>query len=202
MSELMLDVGTANEIKLAMRRAGFTGADVKAVSEGDFMSGVLGLIRGEYVLTKVPQTTCSTIVVSSIFTLSNRIALGNYGWVNSDINEKRFPHDPSTIGEWEYDLYHPDCSVSSEDVKSGAEVDGWTVAKAEHLLAFGESFPEEQRKYPVIAIGSVCEVRVLRRILALWRDDSKRSLGLYGWGGGWLAGCRFLRVRKIQPSNN
>lgn len=159
-------------------------------------------LRGEYVLTKISQAIRNTITVVSNLTLEQRIALGKYGWRNSDINEKRSPHDVATIGEWEYDLYHPNRDISSEDAVVGAEVDGWIVAKAEHLLSFGESFPEEQRKYPIIALGSVCGVGDGRHVLGLWVDGSGRRLVLRCWSDDWDSRVRFLRVRKVQSSNS
>ncbi len=54
MDELMLDVGQANEIKLAARRAGATNADLKRLSEGDVFSQILPVLRGlgEVTITK------------------------------------------------------------------------------------------------------------------------------------------------------
>lgn len=46
MSDLMLDVGLANEIKLAARRTGCTGAHLKWLTEGDNMSLVRQLADG------------------------------------------------------------------------------------------------------------------------------------------------------------
>lgn len=63
MSDLMLDVGQANELKLAMRRAGFENQDVKRLGEKDFMKGVLGLLRGEYQLTKVAKAVVVVVVL-------------------------------------------------------------------------------------------------------------------------------------------
>lgn len=142
----------------------------------------------------------NTIIVASGLALTERISLGSYDWVNGDINEKRFPHDATTIGEWEWKLVHLNRDISSDDAKLAVEVDGFTCAKVEHLLAFGEAFPEEQRKYPIVALGSVCEVHGARRVLALWRDDSKRSLDLHWWDGDWCSGYRFLVVRKKNSS--
>lgn len=52
--DLMLDVGQANEIKLAARRAGATNADLKLLSEGDVFTQILPVIRGfgEVAITK------------------------------------------------------------------------------------------------------------------------------------------------------
>jgi len=55
MSDLMLDVGQANELKYAMRRASATPDEVKRMGEGDFMKGVVGLLRGEFILTPVAK---------------------------------------------------------------------------------------------------------------------------------------------------
>lgn len=148
--------------------------------------------------TLVATTPENTLTVPPNLTFSERIALGKYDWKNNEITESRFPHSTATVGVWEYDLYHPNCSISSEDAKSSAEVDGWHVAEAEHLLAFGAAFPDVQRKFPVIALGSVCEVNGRRYVLGLWRGNDDRGLYLHGWGGGWLAVYRFLRVRKVQ----
>lgn len=45
-TELMLDVGQANEIKLAVRRAGGTNTDLKRLSEGDTFARILPFLRG------------------------------------------------------------------------------------------------------------------------------------------------------------
>jgi len=45
--ELMLDVGQANELKLAFRRCSYTNADIKKLCEGDILAKVLPIIRGQ-----------------------------------------------------------------------------------------------------------------------------------------------------------
>lgn len=45
-NELMLDVGQANELKLAFRRAGYTNADIKRLVEGNLAEQFLLVIRG------------------------------------------------------------------------------------------------------------------------------------------------------------
>ena len=45
-NELMLDVGQANELKMAARRAKATNADLKRLSEGDMFALILPVIRG------------------------------------------------------------------------------------------------------------------------------------------------------------
>ncbi len=52
--ELMLDVGQANEFKLACRRACYTNADIKKMCEGNTLAKLLPAIRGlgEVVVTR------------------------------------------------------------------------------------------------------------------------------------------------------
>lgn len=47
-NELMLDVSQAHELKLAFRRNGWTNADIKALSEGNFLANVLKLMKGQF----------------------------------------------------------------------------------------------------------------------------------------------------------
>lgn len=44
-TELMLDVGQANELKLAFRKNGWTNAEIKKLCEGDLLSHLLPLVR-------------------------------------------------------------------------------------------------------------------------------------------------------------
>lgn len=125
------------------------------------------------------------LTVKAGLSLTQRITLGNYDWKNDSINESNFPHDPTTVGEWEYRLIHPNRNISSEDAKTLCESDGWQAAKLEHLLAFGEAFPEEQKRFPIVALGSVCELGGYRHVAELWYSDDKRRLVLNYWYGDW-----------------
>jgi len=46
MSDLMLDVGQANELKMAFRRADYTSEEVKRLSEGNILGEVRNVLRG------------------------------------------------------------------------------------------------------------------------------------------------------------
>lgn len=47
MSELMLDVGQANELKLALRRANYTNDDIKRLCEGSILADVRNVLYGD-----------------------------------------------------------------------------------------------------------------------------------------------------------
>lgn len=50
-TELMLDVGQANELKLAFRKAGWKNTDIKRLCEGDAAERTLLILRGQAELT-------------------------------------------------------------------------------------------------------------------------------------------------------
>lgn len=53
MSDLKLDVGLANEIKMAARRAGATSSDLKKLVTGDMFAHILPVLRGYAEVTTV-----------------------------------------------------------------------------------------------------------------------------------------------------
>ncbi len=65
------------------------------------------------------------------------------------------------------------------------------------LLALGAEYPDLQKEFPIVALGSVWRDLGGRRLvayLAYWR--SKRSLGLRWVGLDWGGPCRFLAASK------
>ena len=46
MSDLMLDVGQANELKLAFRKANYTNDDIKRLCEGNVLADVRSVLLG------------------------------------------------------------------------------------------------------------------------------------------------------------
>jgi hypothetical protein len=199
MSDLMLDVGQANELKLAFRKAGYEASDVKKLCEGHLLAQVLQVLLGNASIVSTGMPMLDTITVLPSLTMLERIALGDYHWKDPGITNELFPHDTMTVGEWEYDLYSISKRTSSENVVRGAEVDNWTLAKGEHLFALGQVLPNKQRtKGPIIAAGFIFKVSRYPCVLELWRSNSLPVVNLCCWGGDWNSDYRFLRVRKVQ----
>jgi len=134
--------------------------------------------------------------------LDQMIAVGHYDWMNDDITAKRFPIVGEGVVEFEARLFHFNRSISSETavgkIKEADPENPWIPAKIEYLLAFGEKFSEEQRKFPIIGLGSVARVNDYRSVPYLYEDGSERDLSLDWWYGDWRSGCRFLAVRKVS----
>lgn len=137
------------------------------------------------------------LTINYALTLAEMIAAGRYDWTNSDITAKRFPIVGLGTALVEHKLFHFDRTVSSDEAERLIVAGGYQPAKIEHLLAFGAAYPEEQRKYPIIALGSVANVRGARLVSCLYRDGSGRDLYL-GWRDvEWFGRCRFLGVRNL-----
>jgi hypothetical protein len=126
------------------------------------------------------------------------IAAGRYDWKNGDITAKRFPIEGKGTVEFEAVLIHFNRNISSENAKKQIEEAGYEAAKTEHVLSFGANYPEEQRKFPIVALGSVAGVGGRRHVLFLGRGDSGRGLDFDWWFGDWGSDCRFLAVRKVS----
>ena len=137
--------------------------------------------------------------------LEQMIAAGHYGWANSDIGRERFAIKGVGRAEFEARLFHFDHGSSSDGavdaIKNADPADPWEPAKIEHLLAFGAKFPEEQRKYPIVALGSVVLPDGPRHVPYLYKDDSRRHLHLTWWALDWPDDARFLAVRKLASAS-
>jgi hypothetical protein len=69
------------------------------------------------------------------------------------------------------------------------------------LLVFGETHPEVQREFSIIALGSIALVLGDRDVpyLDVWHDERRRSgrgLGLSWFEDRWNVSYRFAAVRK------
>ena len=209
-AELMLDVGQANELKLAFRREGrWDNEKIKALTERrGFLSKVLDVLDGR---CQIIPMQWPTLLVDFGQSFEQMILAGCYGqkgdnW-NKEITKERFPIIGAGIGGFEFKLFGEgfEDGISSETVIKIINEDDknnpWSPAQAEHTLAFGAQFPEDQRKYPIVGLGSVAKVDGNRRVLCLDGDGSKRRLRLSWFGDGWYSRCRFLAVRKVsRPS--
>jgi len=126
--------------------------------------------------------------------LASLIDLGKYDNVNPEIKEENFPIDGQIKLDEETRLFHFGKDMSTETVKEEMDKEGWKPATIWHLLFFGIKNPEEQKKYPIIALGSVW--RGLVAVLYWYDIDRRRRLGLSGLDCKWGGHCRFLAVRK------
>ena len=192
----MLDVGQVNELKLAFRRFNWTNEDIKKFSEADTAlgDGVRGVIRGTH---EIKQKEKVILPIPASLTLADRIARGKYNWVNSDITEKHFPTNIPADYDAEYRLFHFNRDISSENAIKEMEKEGYRPAILPELLILGETQPELQKEFQIVALGSVWRDSYDHRYVPIlhWYGR-RRKLNLLWFELDWYGYFRFLAVRK------
>jgi hypothetical protein len=138
-----------------------------------------------------------SVVVDYSKSLKAMIEDGHYDWKNNDITSDNFSVTGSGQVNSGLELVHFGKHVSTQDVLAELDKRNLCPATLPELLAFGAKYPEEQRKYPIIALGSVWADRDGRRDVAcLCGNDRGRDLGLVCYVFGWRGYCRFLAASK------
>ncbi len=184
---------TAGQLNSLVKKAGGYEQVLRILS-GDLKIQLLSTTSDPDVA--IPDETEQFLTVSPNLAFEERITRGNYSWTNSNLTEKEFPVTADQIGEWEWKLFHFNRSISSEDAIRLIKEDGFEPAQTGHILTFGEINPEEQRKYPIIGLGSIAEVGLGRVVLGPWSDYDRRELHLYWFVDDWRDYFRFLGVRR------
>jgi hypothetical protein len=123
-------------------------------------------------------------------------------YVNPDYKGKRFDPIERCKGvskenrEVAFEYVHMARDASTDEVLAEMDRRGLRPALFEEILGFAEKYPDEQRKYPIVALGSESGVDGSRYVAYLWFGDSGRSLDLYWVGLDWDDDYRFLAVCK------
>jgi len=162
------------------------------------MDGVKRILSGETVVKSLEVAlTAFSVLVDYGRSVADGIKAGRYDWVNDDITQKNFPQTHSGEAAVEIQLLHFNRTMSSDDVLREMENQNLRPATLQELLALGEKYPQVQKEFPVVAIGSVWQgPSGGRRVPFLGWDGRERDLSL-GWVGGvWNGDCRFAAVRK------
>ena len=143
------------------------------------------------------QASVYSVAVDYGKSVEEMVSSGNYDWKNDDINSRNFPVKGEGMVNVNLELVHLDKSVGSEEVLAYLEANGMRPATVEELLAFGATYPEIQREFPIICLGSSWVDPDGGRVVPyLSGSGSRRGLSLYWFGDDWRGRCRFLAVRK------
>lgn len=130
-------------------------------------------------------------------TVGEAVELGEYDGVNSDITQENFPTEKKGQATVEIALVHFGRDISTKGVLEEFDKRGLRPADDRVLLAFGAKYPEVQREFLVVSLGSFLEDSDGCRFYPyLYRDGLERRLYLDWDGLGWCAFCRFVAVRK------
>lgn len=128
------------------------------------------------------------------------VAAGRYDWSDPNFTPERFPIVGSGTVATDAKLFHFGRDMKSDAVERELAAAGYRSATLAELLAFGAAFPEVQRQFPVIALGSVSWVGGVRRVPALGWRGAERRLDLPWNVHDWLGLCRFLAVRLVAQA--
>lgn len=139
-----------------------------------------------------------TVTVDETMSVEDAMKAGKFGWSNNNITSANFPK--ITGGQkWddkEVTIFHFNKTMTSEAVIAEMDKAGYKPATIWDLLSLGASQPDLQRKFPIVALGSVCKLDGCRRVPCLYGRSSERFLNLDCFGFGWSDYYRFVAVRK------
>ncbi|MFZ2664225.1 MAG: hypothetical protein WAX66_02595, partial [Patescibacteria group bacterium] len=105
-------------------------------------------------------------------TIKELIKDGNYDWANNDINAENFGEDfKEDVEGTKAFLINFKRYISSEDAISEMDKYGLRPATLKELLSFGFKYPNEQKKNPIVALGSTWQdPGGVLRVPVLWFD--------------------------------
>lgn len=177
-NELMLDVSQAHELKLAFRRNGWTNADIKALSEGNFLADVLKLMKGQLEIKPIEH-----LIDCDVYPFIPN------GWaVEEHKKGGMFKFNPEKIS-----LYLSKKQKSGHDLrKELADKPVMNANVLDYLLAHPELIPEEWKGKYIFFWGTIYRLSVGSLIV--------RCLS---WSGSeWFWGCSWLDCGFDFSSDN
>lgn len=123
------------------------------------------------------------------------VSAGQYDWSDEDINSKNFPTNQKGTKEVAMRLIHFNCIIPVSDVFRELKDIDCRPAEIHELLAFGEKYPEVQRQFPVIGIGSNWKDRDNDcHAPCLTVDGTRRRLELHVIEHTWSELYRFAAI--------
>lgn len=191
------------ELVEQLKAQGGTGSELSTVSgDGNITADIARVI----ICASLPGGVAYPVTVDYADLLSRGktdderfrflIEQGRYDWVNWDILKAGFTIKGTGSITTAFGLYWAKRDISSD--KLIAEIDPleFRPATAVETLAFGAKYPDIQRKFPVIGLGSVGQLYGGRRVLYLDHGGTERGCHLNWYDYGWDGNCRFLVAHK------
>jgi hypothetical protein len=115
--------------------------------------------------------------------IKEMISQGNYDWQNDDINNFSFKKTENTNKIVKVAAKVLPFKGKVDEETKNMESKGFHPATAFELLAFGATHSEVQRKFPIMALGTISKMLYSNSIcLCLYNCDSKRKPGQRGLG--------------------
>jgi hypothetical protein len=156
----------------------------------------LKFLRGELAVS-TPAHPTYTLDVDYDRKVEFLVQDGKYDWSNENLTSKNFPAHKQGKESIEAVLVHFNRDIGTDAALKELDQQGFRPPNIYELLAFGAKFPDVQREFPVVALGSVWQdSHGNRSVACLWLDGGGRRASLHWVGFDWDAVYRFLAVRK------
>ena len=135
------------------------------------------------------------VCIDYALSFNEMVRAGKYDEVSSNITAEHFPVKGKGNMNVKIELVQFSLDISSEQVLTQLYQTGRRPAVIEELLALGAFYPEVQRQFLIVALGSVWRSPDgFRSVAYLGGDTHKRSLYLTLWSSGWSPRYRFAAV--------
>ncbi len=152
--------------------------------------------KDKALVTKLPPNVYR-VKVNYDLSVEEAVKLGKYEWSDKDITSEHFPSQRKGTASVDIEIRHFNRLISSDDIITELTKEGLRPAELHESCALGEQYPEMQRKYLIVALGSVWRSFGGSRVVpVLSSDGGGRELYLHWFDGGWDADDRFAAVRK------
>ncbi len=117
-----------------------------------------GEVQPSHVEAVQPTITTFRVLVNYDQTVKDMVQAGKYDWSGSlfQVTSDNFPINHRAAGTVEIVLVHFHRPVGMSEALGELDKMGLRPAELPELLALGAAYPEKQREFPIIALGSAC----------------------------------------------
>ncbi len=142
------------------------------------------------------MSTFYPIVVDYDMAVKEAVRVGSYDYVDKFIPLEDFPIEKKGKEELVVELIYLDSWLSTEEALKEIDRIGYRPVNFMELLAFGARYPEVQREFTVVALGSMYKLPNSHYAWPTlhWAIDENRWL--CGSGDPWYPESRFAVVCK------
>lgn len=207
-------LGQYNEVSVAIMRAlpkVLAGTDpkkvIKAVENGQALEEALNdallLLLNRKVsvgIKALPKLhPVYPVTVNYDLSVEEAVALGKYDHVfPNEVSSKHFKTERNGIAELKITLVCIEENLMTKEIPEKLDQLGYRPAELHELLAFGAKYPDVQRRFPIVALGSIWQESPIihRSIPWICRDGDGRALGLCSLQAYWCGRNHFAAVHK------
>lgn len=138
-----------------------------------------------------------TYIVQVVPDIEYAIEIGDYSSVNELIDSAHFPVKPPEDHTVAVELFRFYRWIKSEAVLEELGKAGYRPARLEELLALGAAYPDLQREFPIVALGSTIKQGLFSdaNVPGLSGDEYTRKLELDWFATTWGPRCGFAAIR-------